>query len=96
MQEFDVGDTARVNATFEDDGLPVDPWTVRFLYRQGTGTITTLTYGVDAAVIRGEPGYYYTDVALPSSGDWYWRVEAEGATDTAEEGAFKVRPSRFT
>ena len=49
---YDRGDLVRLTATFTVSGVATDPSGVVLYVRQPSGTLTTLTYGVDAAIVR--------------------------------------------
>lgn len=83
----------RVGVDFRDaNGLLTDPAVVTAKYGTPAGSITSLTYGVDAALKHTETGIYYIDVAANRAGQWNYRFEGD---DYASEGHFMVTPSVF-
>ena len=92
------GNKARLSITFTrtTDSAAVDPAAVLFLYQIGeTGTATTLTYGVDAALVKDSVGNYHADIDLTDFGTIYWEWRGTGANQAADEGSFVVTKSRF-
>ena len=87
----------RCTGTFTDvdSGLPVDPTVVIFKVLAPDGTITTLTYGVDADLKRSSTGVYYVDLDADLSGDWYYRFESTGSGKAGGEASFQVLGSEF-
>ena len=94
---YEKGDLVRCTGTFTDtDGDAQDPGSVFFKYKNPIGTTTTLTYGVDGALIKSATGIYYTDVNANIEGDWYYRFESTGTGQAANESYFTVSKSVFT
>lgn len=95
---YNVGDLIRVSGTARTAGpagTPIDPTTVLFQHKDPSGNITTLTYLVDAALIRDSTGNYHTDISVTQSGDWHYRFYSTGTGQAAEEGIFSVDGSEF-
>ncbi len=93
---YDLGDVVRCTATFaDDDGVVTDPTAVVAKYKEPDGTITTLTYGVDGALVKLGTGVYYFDLTPTVAGDWWYRFYATGSGQSAEEQAFRVEASQF-
>jgi hypothetical protein len=94
---YDYLDRIRISVTFTTvAGVAVDPVTVRARYMVPSGTITVLTFGVDAAVIRTGAGLYYTDIDIDEEGRYYYRWEGTGAgAQGAAERAFEIRETQF-
>lgn len=93
---YDVGDVVRITGTFTNAASgAVDPGTVYAKYKDPSGTVTTLTYLVDVALVRVSAGVYYTDVNADETGRWYYRFSSTGTGQAMEEGAFLVRQSNF-
>jgi hypothetical protein len=90
---YDVGDLVTVSAPFADSvGVGVDPTTVICQYLKPGGTANiTLTYGVDATVIRDSAGNYHVDIDADTSGSWYYGWHSRGTGQAAAEGWFVVR-----
>lgn len=82
---YDFGDEVRFSGTIVDsDGSEVDPTTVKVDIKNPNGTVTTYTYGVDAALIRDDAGDYHIDQVLNISGRWFYRFYSEGTYIGAE------------
>lgn len=96
MNTYDVGDQVRCSVTFTNSsGDPVDPTTVLFKYKINRGSTVTLTYGIDAAVVKTDTGDYYVDVTITQEGTWSYRFEGSGNVTAAAEGSFLARDSAF-
>lgn len=97
MNSYDKGDLLRLSGTFLDasSGEVTDPQNVFLQYKNPVGVIVTLTYGVDAALIRNSTGFYYADISLTSSGSWWYRFYSTGEGQAAGEDKFFVRDSQF-
>lgn len=96
MKFFDKGTSVRTTVSFVDKttGQPVDPATVRCLYKNSGGQ-TTLTYGTDNAVVKDSTGNYHVDLNANVVGQWWFRWESTGANQGAYEDSFEIRPSQF-
>lgn len=93
---FSMGEIVRVSAIFTNTaGAVADPTSVFFKYRNPGGTITSLTYGVDAALVKDSTGNYHVDIDANDDGPWWWRFYSTGTGQTAEEGKFAVARSVF-
>jgi hypothetical protein len=93
---YDVGDLIRCTGTFTNAaGTAIDPATVYFKYKDPGGTKTTLTYGVDAAVVKSSTGVYYVDVNVDEVGTWYYRWQATGTGQSAGESYFYAQAPRL-
>jgi hypothetical protein len=98
---YDPGDSVRVTFTVRDNtDVVTDPSALLFRYRDSAGTWTTLTYGVDAAVVRSGVGVFYVIIYIPnaaaSAGEWRYEGEARNASAqslTVTQGSFRVRKS---
>lgn len=97
-KQYDLGDSVRVTASFTDPdtGDAVDPDTVGFKYKDPAGTVTTLTYGDGARIVKDSAGHYHVDVDANLAGRWYYRFYSTGAGQAATERSFTVRPSQFS
>jgi hypothetical protein len=87
----DVGDLHRISAVFTVSGTASNPTAVKFLYKDPSGTTTTLVYGTDAALVNDSAGHYHVDIDCDEAGTWYYRWESTGTGQAAEEGRFVVR-----
>jgi len=96
MDYFDKGDVIRLSAAFTNQsGIAVDPTAVVYKIRDPSGNTETLTYGVDSEVVQESSGNYYVDQDGDEAGLWWWRVEATGTGQCAEEASFRVNESEF-
>lgn len=95
LNKYEIGDLVRVSGPFRNsvDGAPVDPTAVFLSYKKPDGTTTSLTYGVDGAVIKDGPGDYHVDINADAVGIWSWRWHSTGIGQAADEGRFYVKPS---
>jgi hypothetical protein len=97
MDSYAVGNLVRVSVAFADStDAAVDPSVVKVQVRTPAGTISTKTYGTDAAVKRASVGHYYLDVDASSPGEWMYRWYSTGTGQAAAEGVFTVEASVFT
>lgn len=88
---YDVGDFARLTATFVDDAdAPSDPSAVVFKARQPDGTQITYTYGDDVEVVRVSEGVFRVDLPLTDAGVWSYQFASTGTGQAVEEGQFLV------
>jgi uncharacterized protein YfaS (alpha-2-macroglobulin family) len=87
---YKKGQKVRCLVNFKvDDGL-TDPTTVTFKSKKPSGTVTTLVYGTDAAVVKDATGQYHADVVTDEKGEWNFRFEGTGICTAVEESAFNV------
>lgn len=94
MNAYDKGDVVRLSAVFRDAaGALADPTTVLLKYKpaRSNSAPTTLTYGVDVALVRDSLGTFHADVAVSQAGAWDYRWESTGTAQAAEAGRFLVR-----
>ncbi len=66
-----------------------DPDSVILKIRKPDKSLVTLTYGIDAALIKSGPGEYYADVIFDQVGHWHWRYDASNPA----EGSLRVLDS---
>ena len=96
VNSYDVGALVRCSAAFTNiAGAAIDPAAVKFKYRTPAGSITTLIYGTDAALVKDSVGNYHVDVSPTTHGDWLYRFEATGTGQSAEESLFFIKDSAF-
>jgi hypothetical protein len=94
--EYELGDLVRCSGAFTNAaGTAIDPASVLFSYRRGTGTVTILTYGVDVALVKDSTGNYHVDIDANAVGLWHYRFHSTGSGQAADEHTFKVRSSNF-
>lgn len=74
-------------------GAAADPATVKFAYQAAAiGVTTTLTYGVDAALVKKSTGVFYVDMDTgESAGEYDWRWFTTGTGQAAQQGTFYAR-----
>lgn len=93
-----IGDLVRCRAVFRDpdngDAL-IDPATIIFKAKAPSGTITTLTYGVDVGLVKESTGRYRADVSAATAGQWSYRFETTGTYQAAQEGTFTISAGAF-
>jgi len=85
----------RVSVEFLANSVDTDPTTVKCFYKSPGGTITTLTYGVDNALIKDATGKYHVDIFANVTGLWYYRFEGTGALIGANESEFSIDLSQL-
>ncbi len=90
---YDIGDYPKISGAFTDENdVAADPSDVSLAYEDPSGNVTTLVYGVDAALVKASPGNYYAEIEADEAGDWHYRWIATGTGAGAQEGQFVVRP----
>src|SRR5690348_1916267 len=85
----------RVSSEFTVSGTDTDPATVTCRYKDPSGTVTTLVYGSDAALMRDGTGKYHVDITASTAGNWWYRFEASGTVVAANEAEFVVSLSQI-
>lgn len=96
INRYDLGDTIRFTAAFTTAaGVASDPATLLFKYKKPNGTITTLTYGVDSAVVKDSTGNYHVDVVTDAVGHWFYRWAGSGSGAAADEHELVVEQTVF-
>lgn len=97
MSTYVRGSLVRVSGAFTNAaGTAVDPATVTFKSRSPDRSValSTLVYGVDAALVKDSTGNYHVDVDANANGTWWWRWESTGMSQAADEGSFDVELSQ--
>lgn len=94
---YSVGDSVRITGTWTNAaGTAVDPAGVFAAYRDPSGNTTTLTYGVDAELVKDSTGVYYVDVDADEAGWWHYRFYSTGEGKAASKPlAFVVAVATF-
>ncbi len=96
MNSYHVGDKVRCTGTFETAaGTDTDPSAVYCRVKTPSGTTTTYTYGVDAALVKSATGIYYVDVSITEAGTWHYRFYSTGTGQAAGEESFVAKDSFF-
>lgn len=90
MATYDRGDLVRLTATFQTGGVAADPTAVYLYIRSATGGLTTLQYGVDAAITKVSTGVYRYDYSASAAGNVTYRWAGTGAAQAAEQGSFFI------
>jgi hypothetical protein len=73
----------------------VDPSALVLRMQSPSGTIITLTYGTDAALVKLDTGSYYAQYKPLESGIWLYRWQATGNVEKTSAGMFHIIPARF-
>jgi hypothetical protein len=90
MATYDRGDLVRLTATFSVSSVATDPTTVVLYVRSPTGALTTLTYGVDAAITKASTGVYRYDYSASAVGNVTFRWASTGTAQAASQDSFFV------
>ena len=95
---YEKGDLGHFHNEFRDphSGELVDPDSIVFKFETPTGSQTTLTNGVDAALTRSSQGRYLAIVNLNEAGEWRFRWETTGTYQGAKEFTRYVDASEFS
>lgn len=94
---YGIGNGVRVVVKFRstNTNTAVDPTGVSVLIKDPNGAITTLVYGVDAALQKSATGVYFTVIDANLAGAWKYRWLGTGDNQAASENTFAVTPSTF-
>jgi hypothetical protein len=96
---YDIGDRVVVSVVFYSDATlttAADPTAVTLEYMAPNGTITTLTYGVDGALVKDSTGNYHVNLDPTQSGVWKYKWQGTGAIVSASpDTEFTVTTSVF-
>lgn len=96
IELWHVGDEPTITARFTNDvGAYIDPNTVTAKIKNPAGAVTTLVYGVDAALVKDSTGVYHFTIVLTQSGNWFYQVIGVGTRAVANEGTISVQPTNF-
>ena len=85
----------RVSSEFTVSGTDTDPTTVKCFYKDPNGAVTTLTYGIDNALVKDSTGKYHVDIFTSVVGNWWYRFEATGSVIAANESEFVISLSQI-
>ena len=89
---FWPGETVRIRVIFAgEDGQPTTVTGVAMAYRAPGATAPTSIAA--SSIIEDGPGAYYTDLPLPTPGDWAVRATCSTPTASAVEVGFAVLQS---
>ncbi len=94
---YDVGDLVQVAGTFTNaGGTAVDPGTVTFKFRNPSGgSVTTLTYPTDAALVKSTVGLYYYNLSVAAPGNWHYQMRGQGDNAASAESYLTGKASYF-
>lgn len=85
---MDVGDVAKITATFKVAGVLTDPGTVAITIRPPTASEYSRTY--PSNITRVSEGVYATNIPCTEVGRWYYQWLSTGAGAGANTGYFQV------
>jgi hypothetical protein len=103
MNYFNRGTPVQFTVIFTDaSGSNFDPSPLTFTYQNPQAVVTTLTYGVDAALVKDGGGHYHVNFDIPAAttaaGEWLWKwsgTAADGIGIASDEGKFGVNRGSF-
>jgi len=95
MNTYAKDNQVRVSVEFTLSGVDTDPSTVKCFYKNPSGVITTLTYGVDTALVKDATGKYHVDILASLAGGWFYRFEGSGSLVAASEDEFHIVSSQI-
>lgn len=95
MSDYMLGAKVRISVAITDvvSNQLADPSELVLKIRPPKGGLNTLTYGVDAALVRAGVGLYNAEIDLTMSGYWRWRWEASAPNAGVVEGILNVNRS---
>jgi hypothetical protein len=95
MSHYNVGDTARISASFKDvAGAAADPTTVELRIKGPDGVTTTYTYA-GGGVVKDSVGEYHHDLAFAEAGFYVYQWLSTGVPSLMEEASMYVEASRI-
>ncbi len=93
MADYETGATVRITGTFKAASVAADPSAPTAKYKSPAGTVTTLVYPTDAALVKDGVGVYHFDIDVSEAGTWRYRLSGTGSAKAAGEGTFIARRS---
>lgn len=87
---YQPGDLVRLSTTFTVGSTLTDPTAVTLTYVSPAGVSTTITYAVDADLVKDATGTYHADVTASTAGIWSWKWTGTGTAAGIDEGTFTV------
>ncbi len=95
MAGYIVGQVVRFEAEFRNaDNVLTDPTEVLFSWVHPSGISTSLTYEIDASLVRYGRGLYRVDLEVDAPGRWQWSFSSTGSGQAVRDGAFTARAAR--
>jgi hypothetical protein len=94
MDTVIAGASRIIDVTITDNdnaGALYDPPALVFKVRRPSGTVTTLTYPVDAALVRDSIGKFHVDVLFADVGNHGWSWHTGGTGPQIADGWIKCR-----
>ena len=88
---YDIGDVARLGATFLVSDVATDPSTIALTVTSPSLVTTTYTYA-GGQVSKISTGVYRYDLAITESGTYQFRWVGTGSAAGAEQDSLAVRP----
>ena len=85
----------RVSVEFLVNSVDTDPSTVKAFYKDPNNAVTTLTYGVDGALVKDATGKYHVDIYANLVGFYWYRFEGSGSVISASESVFYISQSQI-
>lgn len=95
MQEFEYGQTVRINTEVRVDNALTDASTLTCKVEDPTGAKVTYTYNSSPELTRASLGTYRLRIACSIAGIWKYRWTSTGAAGI-DEGTFLVTPQLVT
>lgn len=93
---YHLGDLVRISGAWTNAaGAATDPGTVLAQYINPAGSVTSLTYPSDAALVKDSTGNYHVDINANAVGTWYYRFYSTGSGQGANEDYFVINRSEF-
>lgn len=96
VRQYEIGDMVQLVATvIGSDGVtPAQPSYFAFLVKDAYGTVATYaTTDATASVLNPTTGVFLKDISVLAPGSWFYRAQATGHVQAAEEFSFLVRRS---
>ncbi len=96
IDSYDNRDLIRLRATFVSTDLstPADASSIFAMVQNPYGTVATYAFS-SGSIVRSGVGGYWLELTPSMAGNWYYRWEASGGVQAAEEWSFIVSQSKF-
>ncbi len=92
MNEYDIGDTVTVRATFTVDSTNTDPTTVTLAVTDPSGNVDTYTYAA-SQITKDATGKYSKGISVDEPGEWIYTFTGTGTATAVGTKRFAVRRS---